>query len=199
MLAAACSGDDAATTEPPGTSDTIAGTTTLAPSTTSSTTSTTSSTTTTTTIAAGFVSFSHEAFTMLIPETWTENPEFPAAGAGFRESHTAFALPPTSLDISLENQEAGFDLDAHVEQVQADVAFFVPDFRVLESGEQDVDGARSLWFEYSEEFDGFPVVIREQVALRDSLLVTFTLISPVEFFEFDAGQMQTVIESFRFS
>ena len=56
-----------------------------------------------------------------------------------------------------------------------------------------------MWFEYAEEFDGFPIVIREQVALRDDLLTTFTLISPVEFFEFDQGQAAAVISSFRFS
>ena len=62
-----------------------------------------------------------------------------------------------------------------------------------------MDGTRSLWFEYAEGIDGFPSVIREEAALREDLLTTFTLISPVEFFEFDGEQVALVIDGFRFS
>lgn len=133
-----------------------------------------------------------------MPDAWSENPDYPGPGAGFREDHTALALPPTTADIFFEVQAEGFDLDAHVQRIQDDLAFFVPDFRVLESGEQAVDGARSVWFQYSEELDGFPTVIREQVALRETMLVTFTLISPVEFFEFEAGLFEQLVASFQF-
>jgi len=135
----------------------------------------------------------------LVPEAWSENPDFPAPGAGFQEDHTALALPPTSLGISFELQETGFDLDEYVQRLKDDLAAFVPGFDVRQAGEQEVDGVRSVWFEYFDDSDGFPVVFREQVALRDTLLITFTLISPVEFFEFDAGQFQQVVESFQFS
>lgn len=202
IAAAACSGGDAdttavtpeptVTTPPPTTT-----TTTVAPTTTTSSTSTTS--TTTTTLPAGFVAYEHEFFSLSHPDAWGENPEFSGIGAGFVQDHIALALPSSTFDIYLEEQEAGFDLDAHVERIQDDLALFVADFRVLRSGDQSIDGVRSLWFEYAEDFDGFPIVRREQVALRDDLLVTFTLTSPEEFFEFDQPQTAAVIESFRFS
>jgi hypothetical protein len=138
-------------------------------------------------------------FTVSYPEAWSENPEFPGFGAGFIEDHSAFALPATTFSISLEEQEAGFDLDEHIQRIKDDLDFFVPDFRVLEEGEEMIDGARSLWFEYSEEFEGFQLVIREQVALRDDLLVTATLISPAEFFDFDRENALQSIASFTFS
>lgn len=204
LVAASCGGDDAAdTTVAPATTTAVtapATTTTVPPTTTPSTSSTTSSTTTTSTsLPTGFVAYSHPLFTLSYPETWADNPEFPGFGAGFMEDHTALALPATRFSVSLEEQEADFDLDEHVLRLQDDLAFFVPDFRVLHSGERDVDGTRSLWFEYAEDFDGFPIVIREEVALRENLLVSFTLISPVEFFEFDTGQAVQVIDGFRFA
>lgn len=202
LVATACGGDDSSDTTPaPTTTTTVATTTTTAPPTTTTTSSTTSSTTTTTTIAlpAGFVTYTHAAFTLWYPEAWVENPEFPGSGVGFMEDHSALALPATTFSVFLEQQEADFNLDDHVQRVQDDLAFFVPDFRVLRSGEGTVDGARSLWFEYSEAFEGFPMVVREEAALRENLLVTFTLISPVEFFEFDEGQAVLVIDTFRFT
>lgn len=204
LLAAACGGDDSAdTTVASITTTTVATTTsTTAPAiTTTSTSTTTSSTTTTTTIAvpSGFVTYTHAMFTLSHPEAWTENPEFPGFGVGFMEDHSALAVPATTFSVSLEEQEVGFSLDDHIQRIQDDLAFFVPDFRVLASGEGTVDGARSLWFEYAEEIDGFPTVIREEVALREDLLATFTLISPVEFFEFDDGQAVLVIDGFRFT
>jgi hypothetical protein len=147
----------------------------------------------------GFTAYTHELFTLSYPGTWSENPEFPGFGVGFVENHIALALPSSTFEISLEQQEAGFDLDGHIQRLQDDLALFVPDFRVRRSGEQLIDGARSLWFDYAEEFDGFPIVIREQAALHEDLLTTFTLISPVEFFEFDQGWAAAVVESFRFS
>ena len=203
LAAAACSGGDADTTAvtleptvttPPPTTTT---TTTVAPATTTSSTSTTS--TTTTTLPAGLVTYKHEFFSLSYPDTWSENPDFPGFGVGFVEDHIALALPSTTFEAFLEQQEADFDLDAHVQRIQDDLALFVPDFRVLRSGEQSIDGARSLWFEYADVFDGFTIVRREQVALRDDLLVTFTLTSPEEFFEFDQPQTAAVIEGFRFS
>lgn len=137
-------------------------------------------------------------FELAYPEAWSENPEFPGFGAGFVEDHSALALPPTTFDLFLEQQEPGFDLDTHVDQVIEDLAAFVPDFRVLDAGEGTVDGVRTRWFEYADEINGFPVVVREEVALRDNLLVTMTLISPEEFFTFDRGQASTVVESMRF-
>lgn len=199
MVCAACSNGTADTTQTPTTSAPTT-TTTVPPTTTSSTTSsTTTSSTTTTTVPSGFRLVTTGQFTALVPDRWDDNPEFPGTGAGFREDHSDLALPPTTLDVFFEMQEAGFDLDAHVARVQSDLAAFVPNFRVLRSGEDDLDGARSVWFEYAEEFDGFSIVIREQVALRDDVLVTTTLISPVEFFEFDVGQFETFIESFQFT
>ena len=99
----------------------------------------------------------------------------------------------------LEEQEAGFDLDDHVQRKTDELASFVPNFRVLASGEGEVDGARSLWFEYADDFTGFPVVIREEAALRDNVLVSFTLNSPEEFFTFDRSQVVLVTASFRFT
>ena len=202
LVAAACSGDDAATTAPSTIATTTAQTTTTtdAPATTTTSTSSTSSSTSSTTTTTTFqIEFTDSGFILFYPENWSQNPDFPAAGVGFIEDHTSLALPPTTFTVSLEPQEAGFDLDAHILRVQDDLAFFVPDFRVLSSGEESVDGARSLWFEYAEAFEGFPTAVREQVALRDDVLYTFTLISPVEFFEFDVGQVVQVITSFRFS
>jgi hypothetical protein len=205
LCAAACSGGDADTTVISDTTVTTAPATTTTTPATSTTTSTSTSTststtsTTTTTLLAGFTAYTHELFTLSYPGTWTENPEFPGFGVGFVEDHIALALPSTRFEIYLEQQEAGFDLDAHIQRLQDDLALFVPDFRVLRSGDQLIDGVRSLWFEYAEEFDGFPIVIREQAALRGDLLTTFTLISPVEFFEFDQGPAAAVVESFRFS
>jgi len=200
LVAAACGGGDSDTTavtpDPTTTTTMPPATTTTAPPATSTTTSTS---TTTTTLPSGFTPYSHEQFTLSYPDTWTENPEFPGFGVGFVENHIALALPSTTFEIYLEEQEAGFDLDAHIQRIQDDLALFVPDFRVLRSGDQMVDGAPSSWFEYADVFDGFPIVRREQVALRDDLLVTFTLTSPVEFFEFDQAQTAAVIESFRFS
>jgi len=201
LCAAACSGGDADTTVIVETTvTTVPATTTTIPA-TSTTTSTSSSTTstTTTTLPTGFTTYAHELFTLSYPGTWNENPDFPGFGVGFVEDHIALALPSTTFEIYLEQQEAGFDLDAHIQRLQDDLALFVPDFRVLESGDQLIDGVRSLWFEYAEEFDGFPIVIREQAALHEDLLTTFTLISPVEFFEFDQGQAAAVVESFRFA
>ena len=138
-------------------------------------------------------------FELSHPETWSENPEFPGFGAGFIEDHSALALPPTTFDVSLEEQEPDFDLDAHIQRVTDDLASFVPNFRILRSGESMVDDAPSLWFEYADDFTGFPVVVREEAALRDNVLVSFTLISPEEFFAFDESQVATVIASFRFT
>jgi hypothetical protein len=138
-------------------------------------------------------------FTLLHPDAWSDNPEFPGFGVGFMEDHSALALPATTFSVFLEEQEEGFDLDEHIQRLQDDLAFFVPDFKVLRSGEGSVDGARSLWFEYTEAFDGFPIVVREEAALRENLLVTFTLISPVEFFEFDVDQAVLVVDTFRFA
>jgi hypothetical protein len=204
VVAASCSGGDADPTSVPTTTTTtvVASTTsssTVPDTTTTSTSTSTTTTTTTTTIPAGFASYAHQLFTLSYPDAWSEDPEFPAFGVGFKEDHTALALPGTRFSVSLEETEPGFDLGEHVQRIQDDLAFFVPDFRVLRSGEQDLDGARSLWFEYAEEFDGFPIAVREQVALRDDLLVTLTLISPVEFFEFDVARVVRVIESFRFA
>ncbi|MGI9648535.1 MAG: hypothetical protein ACR2OI_08455 [Acidimicrobiia bacterium] len=203
LLAAACGGDDSSdTTTAPTTTTTVATTTTTAPATTTTSTSTTttSSTTTTTTVAGpvGFVPYTHAMFSLFHPEAWTDNPEFPGFGAGFMEDHSAQALPATTFSVFLEGQEDGFSLDEHIQRLQDGLASFVPDFRVLSSGEGTVDGARSLWFEYADNIDGFPTVIREEAALREDLLVTFTLISPVEFFEFDAGQGSLVVDTFRF-
>jgi len=204
LCAAACSGGDADTTVIVDTTvTTVPATTTTTPasSTTTSTSSSTSTSTstTTTTLEPGLTAYSHELFTLSYPGTWSENPEFPGIGVGFVEDHIALALPSTTFEIYLEQQEAGFDLDAHIQRLQDDLALFVPDFRVLQSGDQLIDGVRSLWFEYAEEFDGFAIVIREQAALQEDLLTTFRLISPVEFFGFDQGQAAAVIESFRFA
>jgi hypothetical protein len=204
ICAAACSGGDADTTTMVVNTTTTtapASTTTEVPptSTTSSTSTSTTTSTTTTTLAAGFTTYAHQLFTLAYPDTWNEDQEFPGDGVGFVEDHVSLALTSTTFEIYLEEQEAGFDLSAHVEQIQSDLALFVPDFRVLRSGDAIIDGAPSLWFEYAEEYDGFPIVIREQVALRDDLLITFRLISPVEFFEFDKGNAAAVVESFRFS
>ncbi len=199
VIAAACSGGDADTTVIPTTVTTAPPSTTTTSAIVDTTTTTSTSTTVATTIPSGLVTFTHALFTLAYPEAWSENPDFPAFGVGFVEDHTAQALPATNFSISLEEQEAGFDLDAHVQRIQDDLAFFVPDFRVLHSGEETVDGARSLWFEYSEDFEGFQLVIREQVALRDNLLVTLTLISPVEFFDFDLTNALEVVASFTFT
>lgn len=202
LIAASCGGDDTATTTstaPTTTSVPSTTTTTAVVTTTTDAPTTTSTTTTTIPVPSGFLPFTHSLFTLSYPDSWSENPDFPGSGVGFIEDHTALALPATDFSVSLEEQEAGFDLDAHIQRIKDDLAFFVPDFRVLSSGEEPVDGAPSVWFEYSEEINGFPAVIREQVALRETLLVTFTLISPVEFFEFDAAQTALVVESFRFS
>jgi hypothetical protein len=198
VLAASCSGGDADTTTAPTTAVTTT-TSAVATTTTVAETTTTSPSTTTTTTSPPFATFTHQLFTLSYPPTWSEDPDFPSFGVGFIEEHTAQALPATRFSVSLEEQEAGFDLDAHIQRVQDELAFFVPDFRVLHSGEEDLDGARSLWFEYSEEFEGFQLAIREQVALRDNLLVTISLISPVEYFDFDNTQAGQAIESFRFS
>lgn len=138
-------------------------------------------------------------FELGYPDTWSENPEFPGFGVGFIEDHSALALPPTTFDVFLEQQEPDFDLDVHVSRVIDDLAAFVPNFRVLRSGESEVDGTRSLWFEYADEITGFPVVIREEVVLRDNVTVGFTLISPEEFFAFDVSQAEAVIDTFRFT
>lgn len=206
LVAASCGGGSADTT-----ASTVATTTSTAPTSTtapptstttsSSSSTTTSSTSTTTTVPepAGFVRYTHPMFELSHPETWTENPEFPGTGVGFIEDHSALALPPTTLDVFLEQQEPGFDLDANVERIIESLEAFVPDFRILESGETEVDGVRSIWFEYADDFTGFPVVIREQSLLRDNVLVTFTLNAPEEFFAFDRSQVEITIDSFRFS
>jgi hypothetical protein len=203
LVTVSCSGGEAETTAAPTTTATTAPattTTTPPPTTTSSPATTTSSTTTTsTTLPAGFIPFTHPMFTLTRPDAWMENPEFPVTGVGFLQDHSALAVPATNFSVFLEEQEDGFDLDSHIQQVQDDLAFFVADFRVLDSGEEIIDGARSIWFEYADDLDGFAVVIREQAALRENLLLTFTLISPVEFFEYDARQADLVTESFRFS
>ncbi len=199
VVAASCSGGSA---DPTLESTVPSTTTTVAPSTTTSTITTSTSppsSTTSTTLFPNGLTHTHPGFTLSYPENWSNDPDFPGTGVGFLEDHTALALPATTVAISLETQEAGFDLDAHIQRIQDDLSLFVPDFRVLQSGEQDVDGVRSVWFEYADEFNGLPIVIREQVALRETLLVTFTLISPVEFFEFDATQFEMVVESFRFT
>ena len=138
-------------------------------------------------------------FELSHPAAWSDNPEFPGFGAGFVEDHSSLALPPTTFDVFLEEQEPGFDLDAHVERVKDDLAAFVPNFRILRSGDGEVDGTRSVWFEYADDFTGFPVVIREEAVLRDNVLVAFTLISPEEFFAFDESQVAIVISTFRFT
>ncbi len=143
--------------------------------------------------------YAHPLFELSHPETWSENPEFPGVGAGFLEDHSALALPPTTFDVFLEEQGAGFDLDDHVQRVTESLASFVPNFRILASGEREIEGVRSVWFEYADDFTGFAVVIREQALLRDNVLVTFTLNSPEEFFAFDRSQAEVVIDSFRFS
>ena len=200
LIAAGCSGGDTETTVEP---TTVAPTTIAPSSTTTSTvaapTTTTTSTTVATTLPSDFATFTHPMFTVSYPEAWSENPEFPSFGAGFIEDHSALALPATTFSISLEEKEAGFDLDEHLQQIKDDVAFFLPNFRVLREGEEPLDGARSLWFEYSEEFEGFQLVIREQVALRDDLLVTATLIAPIEFFDSDRENALQSIASFSFS
>ena len=206
LVAASCGGGSADTTAAtqPTTTTTVAPTPTSAPNTsttTSSSTSTTSSSTTSTTLPqpAGFVKYTHPAFELSHPETWSESSEFPGFGAGFIEDHSALALPPTTFDVFLEEQESGFDLDAHIERVSDELGSFVPNFRILASGEGEVDGARSRWFEYADSVDGFPVVIREEAAVRDNVLVSFTLNSPEEFFAFDRSQVAIVIASFRFT
>ena len=138
-------------------------------------------------------------FELAHPAAWAVNPEFPGFGAGFIEDHSAQVLPPTTFDVFLEEQEPGFDLDAHVQRITDELAGFVPNFRILHSGEGQVDGARSLWFEYADDFTGFPVVVREEAVLRDNVLVSFTLISPEEFSAFDASQVAVVIQSFTFA
>lgn len=201
VIGVSCSGGEAGTTVAPTTPTTVAATTTTTTATPATTTTSTTapSTTTTTTVPEGLVVFTHERFSLRYPDMWTENPEFPGDGVAFVEDHTAFALPATSFSVTMETREPGFDLDEHIDRLQEDLAFFVPDFRVLESGEETIDGVRSLWFQYAEDFDGFPTVIREQVALREDVLVSFTLISPVEFFEFDVDQAVQVVDSFRFA
>ena len=206
LVAASCGGGSADTTTSTQatTTTTVAPTTTSVPATSttsSSSTSTTSSSTTTTTLAEppGFVSYAHPLFRLSHPEAWSESDEFPGFGAGFIEDHSALALPPTTFDVFLEEQEAGFDLDAHIQRMTEGLALFVPDFRVIDSGEGEIDGARSLWFEYADTVDGFAVVIREEAALRENVLVSFTLNSPEEFFAFDRSQVATVIASFRFT
>jgi len=200
LFAAACSGGDAETTVPP----TTVAPTTSAPSTTTSTTvadttTTSTSTTVATTLPPDFTTYTHPMFTVSYPAAWSENPDFPGFGVGFIEDHSQLALPATNFSISLEEQEAGFDLDEHIQRIKDDLAFFIPDFRVLREGEGTIDGARSLWFEYSEEFEGFQLVIREEVALHDDLLVTATVISPAEFFEVDLENALQSTASFTLS
>lgn len=202
LIAASCGGGDAETTTSSQQTTTTAASTTTSSSTSSTSTSTSTSTTsstTTTTIADGFIAYTNPLFELAYPETWSENPEFPGFGGGFIEDHSALALPPTTFDIFLEEQEPGFDLDANVDAIIADLGAFVPNFRVLDSGEGELDGVRTRWFEYADEINGFPVVIREEVALRDNLLVTTTLISPEEFFSFDRTQAAAVLDTFRFA
>ena len=56
-----------------------------------------------------------------------------------------------------------------------------------------------MWFEYADDFTGFGVVVREEAGLHDDILYTFTLNSPEEFFEFDAGTVDQIMEGFRFA
>ncbi len=200
VIAASCSGGDADTTAVPTTVALSTTTPTTAPATTTTTsTSLTTSTTSTTTTLSGVISFTHPQFTFSYPNEWIENPDFSEPGVGFLEDHTALALPATDFSVLVADQEPGTDLEAYIEGLQDEIRFFVPDFRVLDSGEETIDGARSLWFEYPEAINGFASVIREQVALRDGLLVTFRLISPESFFETDRAQAALVTDSFRFS
>lgn len=200
LIAAACTGGDAETTVAP---TTVAPTTTAPSSTTTSTVATTTSSSTSTTVITtlppDFATFTHPLFTVSYPESWSENPDFPGSGVGFIEDHSALALPATTFSITLAEQEPGFDLDEHIQRKKDDRALFVADFRVLREGEGTIDGARSLWFEYSEEFEGFQLVIRDEVALRDDLLVTATLESPAEFFVVDQEHALQSIASFTFS
>ena len=201
VLVAACSGGDADTTTsaPAATTTTSTVAPTTSPSTTpSTTTSTTSTTTTTVPVPDGFVTYEHPSFTLAHPDAWSENPEYPGAGVGFIEDHSALALPPTTFSIFIEEQEPGFDLDEHIQRLQDELAGFVPDFRVLRSGEGTVDGERTVWFEYADDFTGFAVVVREEAGLHDDVLYTFTLNSPEEFFEFDVDTVDQLLEGFRF-
>ena len=199
VIAASCSGGDADTTAVPTTVAISTTTPTTAQATTTTSTSPTMSTTSTTTTLSGLISFTHPQFTFSYPDAWTENPDFSELGVGFLEDHTALALPATDFSVLVADQEPGIDLEAYIEGLQDEIRFFVPDFRVLDSGEETIDGTRSVWFEYPEAINGFASVIREQVALRDGLLVTFRLISPESFFETDKAQAALVTGSFRFS
>ena len=168
-------------------------TTTIAPS---STTTSSSSTTTSTVIPANFVAFETSLFRVRIPDTWVLNPDFPTSGAGFLEDHIALGLPPSDFSISLDTVDPDFDLEAHFETLLEDRAAFVPNFQLLRQGTGEVDSAPSIWFEYTEVLDGFDIVHREEVAVLEDTLTTFSLFSPAEFFEFDAEQAQLVIETY---
>ena len=83
-----------------------------------------------------------------------------------------------------------------MQRVREDRASFVPNFQLLREGTGEVDSAPSIWFEYAEVVDGFDIVHREEVAVLEDTLTTFSLFSPAEFYEFDAAQAELVIETY---
>ena len=87
--------------------------------------------------------------------------------------------------MSLEDVGGDFDVDEHIVRVRSDLAAFAVNFELLGQGTGTVDGSPSAWFEYIETFGGADLVHREEATVLGGVLTTFSLISPVEFFESD--------------
>jgi hypothetical protein len=135
-------------------------------------------------------------FTIILEDSWLPDPDFSNPGAGFVQGHSAQGLPPSYFSIAIGPAEDGFDLDEHVAQLQDDLAAFVVDFQLLDQGTGTVDENPSRWFAYVESFDGFEVVQRQEATVSQGTLVTFTLISPIDFYDFEADRAVDAIGTF---
>ena len=124
------------------------------------------------------------------------DPDFSSPGAGFLQGHSSQGLPPSYFSISFQPVGVGFDLDDYVAQLQTELAAFVVDFQPLNQGAGSVLADPSRWFAYVESFDGFDVVQRQEATVSQGTLVTFTLISPIDFYDFEVGEAVEAIGGF---
>jgi hypothetical protein len=135
-------------------------------------------------------------FAIILEDSWLPDPDFSNPGAGFVQGHSSQGLPPSYFSVSFGPAEDGFDLDDHVAQLQDNLAAFVVDFRLLDQGTGTVNENPSRWFAYVESFDGFEVVQRQEATVSQGTLVTFTLISPIDFYDFEADTAVDAIGTF---
>jgi len=202
LVAAACSGaadpTTSATTQSPTTSVSVQATTTTSTASTTTTTTTTviSSTTSSTLPGTRQILYEDRIFTIVLEDSWLPDPDFSNPGAGFVQDHSSQGLPPSYFSIAISPAEDGFALDEHAAQLQDDLAAFVVDFQLLNHGTGTVNENPSRWFAYVESFDGFEVVQRQEATVSQGTLVTFTLISPIDFYDFEAGRAVDVIGTF---